>query len=73
MTYKLEPGLSRITSRLVLIFPDGGKKEYENGAVACAAVFDKRWRVTEIRAAGNTIEIRVEEMDMPMNGEETFF
>ena len=72
MTYKLEPGLSRIVSPLILIFPDGGRMEFENGAAACAAVFDHRYVVREIRAAVDTIEIKVEEMEMP-GGEVTFF
>ena len=38
--------------------------------------FDKKWRVVELRAAGDIVEIRLTEMDMPtVNaiGEETFF
>ena len=76
MTYKLEPGLARITSLVCLLFPSGKKMEFENGEMACKAVFDKRWRVTEIRAAGDVVEIKVEEMGVPsVNpiGEETFF
>ena len=71
MTYKLEPGLSRITSPIKLIFPDH-TESYSSGAEVCRAVFDHKYVVREIRAAGDTIEIRVEEMEMP-GGEETFF
>ena len=38
--------------------------------------FDKRWKVTEIRATGDVVELRVEEMTTPIInpvGEETFF
>ena len=49
MTYKLEPGLSRITSPVRLIFPER-TEEYENGTEACDAEFDKKWRVVELRA-----------------------
>jgi len=76
LTYKLEPGLARITSPVCLLFPSGEKMEFENGEMACEAVFDKRWRVTEMRAAGDAIEIKLEEMRVPeVNpiGEETFF
>ena len=73
MTYKLEPGLSRITSPIKLHLPGREIKEFENGAAICSDVFDHRYVVVEIRAAGDTIEIRLEEMEMPMNGEETFF
>ena len=72
MTYKLEPGLSQITSPVVLIFPDH-TESYASGAEACRAVFDRKWRVTEIRAVEGTVEIKLEEMEMPGNGEETFF
>ena len=76
MTYKLEPGLSRITSSVHLILPTGEIKEYRDGKAATEAVFDKRWKVTEIRAAGDVIEVVVEEAVVPdVNpiGEETFF
>ena len=39
-------------------------------------MLDKRWKVTEMRAAGDVIEVVVEEMKVPeVNpiGEETFF
>ena len=59
MTYKLEPGLTRITCPVLLLFPDGTEKRYENGEEVAGAVFDKKWRVTKIWAAGNVIEIRL--------------
>ena len=76
MTYKLEPGLSRISSPVCLLFPSGEKMEFENGEMACGAMFDKRWKVTEMRASDGVIEVVVEEMGVPsVNpiGEETFF
>jgi len=76
MTYKLEPGLARISSPIVLILPTGEIKEYRDGKAATEAVLDKRWRVTELRAAGDSIEVVVEEAVVPdVNpiGEETFF
>jgi len=76
MTYKLEPGLSRITSSVHLILPTGEIKEYRDGKAATEAVFDKRWKVTEMRASDGVIEVVVEEMGVPsVNpiGEETFF
>ena len=76
LTYKLEPGLARITSPVCLLFPSGEKMEFENGEMACGAMFDKRWKVTEMRASDGVIEVVVEEMGVPpVNsiGEETFF
>ena len=76
MTYKLEPGLSRITSSFHLILPTGEIKECRDGKAATEAMFDKRWRVTELRTAGDAIEVVVEEAVVPeVNpiGEETFF
>ena len=76
MTYKLEPCLSRITSSVHLILPTGEIKEYRDGKAATEAVFDKRWKVMELRAAGDVVEVSVIEMDAPIVnpiGEETFF
>ena len=50
----------------------GEIKEFENGTEACRVVFDHRYVVREIRAVENTVEIKLEEMEMP-GGEETFF
>lgn len=73
MTYKLEPGLSRIISPIKLHLPGGEIKEFENGTEACAAVFDHKYVIREIRAVENVVEVKLEEMKMPMNGDETFF
>lgn len=77
MTYKLEPGLGRITSPTVLIFPDGHTQTFPSGEKVASATFDHRFRVTEIKAVENTVEIAIEEMAMPgvnWTGEEqTFF
>ena len=70
MTYKLEPGLSRITSPIKLRLPGGKIKEFENGAAACAAVFDHRYVVREIRAVDGTVEITLKESAEP---NESFF
>lgn len=76
MTYKLEPGLVRIMSPILLRFPDGAKKEYQSGTEMREMAFDRKYRVTEIRAAGDRIEIRVEHTTTPIInpiGEETFY
>ena len=82
LTYKLEPGLSRITSPVRLVFPaegkngDGRREEYDSGLAVTEAEFDKKWRVVEMRARDDVIEVILEQMDVPyVNpiGEETFF
>ena len=76
MTYKLEPGLGRIMSPILLCFPDGHTASFSSGEEACEIAFDRNYRVTEIWAAGDRIEIRLEEKAVPeINtvGEETFF
>ena len=70
MTYKLEPGFVRITSPIILIFPGGEKTEYRNGEAACVAVFDRKWKVSEMAAIENKIEISLEESDEP---DQSFF
>ena len=75
MTYKLEPGLSRITSPVRLLMKDE-VREFESGLAVTEAEFDKKWRVIELRAQDGVIEVVVEESDAPIVnpiGEETFF
>ena len=76
MTFKLEPGLARITSPIILLFPDHTTRRFSSGEDAVRETFDKRWKVTEMRARDGEIEIIVEEAVVPeINalGEETFF
>ena len=70
MTYKLEPGLARISSAIVLVMPDGERIEFESGEEAAEAVFNHRYVVGEIRAVETKIEIILKEPDMP---DSTFF
>lgn len=72
MAYKLDPGLSRIMSPVSLLFPDGEKRDYRNGSEACEDTFDHSYRVDEIRAVDNVIEIALSEVKS-LNGDETFF
>ena len=78
MTYKLEPGLNRIVSPVVVIPPDGIKREYNSGAEACEDTFNHCYRVNEIRAVDDHIEIKLILSNTPdattCTGEEqTFF
>ena len=76
MTYKLNPELRLITSPVVLLFPNGARHSYTSGAAVADQVFNERYRVTEIRAAGDVVEIRLEPIITPVInaiGEETFF
>ena len=78
MTYKLEPGLNRIISPVVIILPDGEKREYGSGVEACEDSFDHSYRVEEIRAVDGVIEIKLKLATTPdatnWTGEEqTFF
>lgn len=76
MTYKLEPGLGRIMSPILLRFPDGHTASFSSGEEACRAVYDRKYRVVEMRAVENMVEVRAEEMTTPIInpvGEETFF
>ena len=40
MTYKLNPEIGKITSPVELIFLDGEKRRFDNGAEACSAVLE---------------------------------
>ncbi len=61
MTYRLEPGLARITSPIHLILPDHTTRRFSSGEELIGSVFDKRYRVVEMRAAGDVVEVIVEE------------
>ena len=76
MTYKLEPGLSRITSPISLLLPDGTERRYESGRDIVEAAFDHRYVVTRIRAVENMVELKLEELIDPATnwiGEEQSF
>ena len=59
MTYKLNPVIEKIKSPVSIILPGGEKKEYESGAAACSAVFDKRYVIDAICPDGEKIEVVV--------------
>ena len=76
MTYKLNPELRLITSPVTLIFPGGARHEYSSGTAVAEKTFNEKYRVVEIRAVENTVEINLEPMTTPVInaiGEETFF
>ena len=73
MTYKLDPELRKIESGVVLIYPDGIRKEYSSGAMAVGDTYDKRYLITRLKAVDNVIEIELEEQGVPVmnwSGEE---
>lgn len=65
MTYRLNPGLAKIKSSLVLIFPDGSRKEYSSGTEAAEEDFDKKYLIEEVRAVEGTVELVLTEQDVP--------
>lgn len=76
LTYKLEPGLSRIKSPVVIIFPYGNTCRFSSGEEVCKAEFEQKYVVIEMRARDDVIEIRLEEQKNPeINtiGEDSFF
>lgn len=76
MTYKLNPELRLITSPVILLFPSGEQKQYENGVKVTEAVFDLNYRIVEVQAAESIIKITLGEKTVPeVNsiGDETFF
>ena len=65
LTYKLEPGLARISSPIVLAMPDGTERKYESGEAVCKAEFEQKYLVMEMRAQDCEIEIRLEMQKNP--------
>ena len=77
MTYKLNPRLEKIISPIVLIFPDGSKREYASGSAVAEAVFDRKYNIFSLCARESKVEITLEEVtavDSTWIGEvQTFF
>lgn len=77
MTYKLNPSLEKIQNPVILILPDGERREYKDGAVVVEDVFDQRLLIDLLRAVGNTVEIVLAESKMTsstwIGEEQTFF
>ena len=77
MTYKLNPSLEKIQSPILLIFPDGERREYKDGAAVVEDVFDKMLLIETVRAVGNTVEIKLTEPQIKastwIGEEQTFF
>ena len=77
MTYKLDPSLSRITSPVLLILPNGEAKEYKNGALVIRDVFDQKYSVADMKAVGDVVVITLSYAEMDcvnwVNEEQTFF
>ena len=69
MTYKIDPSIEKIKSSVVLVMGED-RREFEDGAAACAAVFDRKWKAAKIAAIENKIEISLEESDEP---DQSFF
>ena len=66
MTYKLNPEIAKITSPVVLIFPNGERKQFENGTEAYSAVFENRYLIQELCAVNDAIEMKLVEQEAPI-------
>ena len=64
VTYKLEHGIRRINSPVVILLPDGKRIEYYDGSAAFSDSFEKRYLVKDIRAVENKIEIGLSEVEV---------
>lgn len=74
MTYKLNPDICKIMSPVILIFPNGNKREYDNGKKAADDTFRCKYMISEMRAVDGKVEIKLMELEAPnMNwsGEES--
>lgn len=66
MTYKLNPEIRKIISPIVLIFPDGTKRQYESGKDAVDAVFDHKYTISTLCAVNDIIELKLVEQEAPI-------
>ena len=72
MTYKLEPSLEKIVSPVILVFPDGSRKEYPDGVSVRNQIFGVKYLIDSVRAAGNAVEVVLKEAP-PLDGDSSFF
>lgn len=59
MIYKLNPELRYISCPIVLVMSDGERRGYSCGTAVCEDVFDKRYKIMEIRAVKDEIVIKL--------------
>ena len=65
MTYKLNPELRKLRSPVVLVFPDGETRAFENGTAVTEAVFDRSYQLEALRARDGVIEVKLAERAAP--------
>lgn len=72
MTYKLDPSLGKIVSPVILVFPDNSRVEFPDGGAVRKQIFDVKYIVDSVRAAGVAVEVVLVEAP-PLDGESSFF
>lgn len=72
MTYILNPSIGKIESPVILVFPDGKRRSYQNGTALVDDVFDQKYVVESFRSIDSIIEIEIKESDL-LDGQESFF
>ena len=65
MTYKLPPALGKILSPVVLVFPDGTRRDYKDGKAAAEAIFDQKYSIDSLKAFDNIILIQLKKQVSP--------
>ena len=74
MTYKLNPEIRKIKSKVNLLFPDGMTKTFLNGDITANAVFDTPYIISEISAIGCEINlVLTEQTQLKQNNEMVSF
>lgn len=71
MTYKLEPILEKITSP-ILIRHGELRRKYINGKAVIEETFNEKYEIKSIKAAGNMVEIELQQAK-PLNHESISF
>ena len=61
MKYKIDYVVSKITSPISLIFPDGSVKRFADGEELSRASFDNKYCIDTISAVGGNIELKLKE------------
>ena len=73
MTYKLDTGIiEKIRSTITLVFPDEEKLYFRTPSDLLETTFDRQYRITSITAKGDSVMLKLEEVepsDVPFDGD----
>lgn len=65
MTYYLNPDVEKIKSPILLVFPDGEIKSFNDGEELRKEIFDVKYNITSVEAVNSQVILSVKEQEPP--------